>query len=146
MAVHTFVFTMNDLIQNILPSVVSLVVGGGLTAIITSRSIRQKAKADAMMSVQDVYQETISDLRQDRLSQREEFERQITELKTRIETLQAADITFSDRHRNRQLFEYIRDHLPYDQLIWEKGSSDYPLWVHVSFSRTGNRHQVLYLK
>lgn len=89
MAVHTFVFTMNDLIQNILPSVVSLVVGGGLTAIITSRSIRQKAKADAMMSVQDVYQETISDLRQDRLSQREEFERQITELKTRIETLQA---------------------------------------------------------
>lgn len=59
---------------------------------------------------------------------------------------EAADITFSDRHRNRQLFEYIRDHLPYDQLIWEKGTSDYPQWVHVSFSRKGNRHQVLHIK
>lgn len=91
MVVHTFVFMMNDLIQNILPSFVSLVVGGGLTAIITSRSIRQKAKADAMMSVQDVYQETISDLRQDRLSQRED-----------VPVAAVADAAFSEsgrRHR-----------------------------------------------
>lgn len=59
---------------------------------------------------------------------------------------EAADITFSDKRRNRELFDYIRDHLPYDQLIWEKGTADYPQWVHVSFSRTRNRHQVLYLK
>lgn len=84
-----FAAVMNDILQNILPSLVSLLIGGGLTAVITARSVRQKAKADAMMSVQDVYQETITDLRQDRLSQREEFERQITDLKTRIESLQA---------------------------------------------------------
>lgn len=61
-------------------------------------------------------------------------------------TGEAADITFKDKTRNTDLFIYIRDHLPYDQLIWEKGTDDYPQWVHVSFSRTGNRHQVLRIK
>lgn len=46
--------SMNDII--------SLVTSSGLTALITSRSVRQRAKADAMKAVQDVYQETINGL------------------------------------------------------------------------------------
>lgn len=61
-------------------------------------------------------------------------------------TGEAADITFTDRRKNKELFDYIKDHLPYDQLIWEKGTDEYPQWVHVSYSRTNNRRQVLRIK
>ena len=41
-------------------------------------------------------------------------------------------------------FEIIRAHLPFDQLIWEKGDSRQPQWIHVSFRRNGhNRKEVL---
>ena len=46
---------------------------------------------------------------------------------------QAADINIQgDMDFGRKIFEYIRDHLPFDQLIWEhdKGGT---YWVHVSF-------------
>lgn len=83
----TFAF-MNDIISLVITSLVTLVTSSGLTALITSRSVRQRAKADAMKAVQDVYQETINDLRQDRQLQREEFERQVSSLKTDIGALQ----------------------------------------------------------
>lgn len=55
---------------------------------------------------------------------------------------EAADITAGSREANRKLFAYIREHLPYDQLIDEKDCS----WVHVSYRRDGkNRKQVLKL-
>lgn len=45
---------------------------------------------------------------------------------------------------NRQVFEYIRDHLPFDQLIWEYGTLENPDWVHVSYTaQSTNRGQVL---
>jgi len=45
---------------------------------------------------------------------------------------------------NKQVFEYIRDHLPFDQLIWEFGTTENPAWVHVSLRRDGkNRKQIL---
>ncbi len=53
---------------------------------------------------------------------------------------QAADVRCRD---NAALFEFIREHLPFDQLIWEFGDDVQPQWVHVSFSRTKNRGQVL---
>lgn len=37
---------------------------------------------------------------------------------------------------NRQLFEYIRDNLNYDQLLFEGGKKG---WVHVSYKQKGNR-------
>ena len=41
-------------------------------------------------------------------------------------------------------FEIIRTTLPFDQLIWEKGDSRQPQWIHVSFKRGGkNRGEVL---
>jgi len=46
------------------------------------------------------------------------------------------------REENRKLFEYIRENLPFDQLIDEKNYS----WVHVSYKRDGNnRKQTLKL-
>ena len=43
---------------------------------------------------------------------------------------------------NRAVFDYIRDNLEFDQLIWEFGDSQNPDWVHVSLKAGGNRRQV----
>lgn len=56
-------------------------------------------------------------------------------------TGEAADIDTGDRQQNKFLFEYIRQYLPFDQLIDENNFS----WVHVSFKAIGNRSQVLKL-
>lgn len=39
-------------------------------------------------------------------------------------------------------FNFIKDKLNFDQLIWEFGNDDNPSWVHVSYSQR-NRKQVL---
>jgi len=39
-------------------------------------------------------------------------------------------------------FNYIKDNLKFDQLIWEFGNNENPQWVHVSFGPR-NRKQVL---
>ena len=39
-------------------------------------------------------------------------------------------------------FNFIKDKLNFDQLIWEFGNNENPSWVHVSFS-SKNRKQVL---
>jgi hypothetical protein len=44
---------------------------------------------------------------------------------------------------NRQVFDFIKDNLPFDQLIYEFGDDDNPNWVHVSYSRHQQRGQVL---
>lgn len=33
---------------------------------------------------------------------------------------------------NKKIFDFIRENLPYTELIWEKGSSKEPGWVHVA--------------
>jgi hypothetical protein len=35
---------------------------------------------------------------------------------------------------NADVFEYIKDNLPFDQLIWEFGNDINPDWVHVSYN------------
>jgi len=40
---------------------------------------------------------------------------------------------------NAEIFHYIKDNLPFDQLIWEFGSNDSPDWVHVSYSISGKQ-------
>ena len=37
------------------------------------------------------------------------------------------------RCKNSEIFEYIRENLEFDQLIWEFGTEDNPDWVHVSY-------------
>jgi len=45
---------------------------------------------------------------------------------------------------NKQVFEYIKQHLNFDQLIWEFGTKDHPDWIHVSYKTNGKqRKQVL---
>lgn len=55
---------------------------------------------------------------------------------------QAADIDTGNKQQNKLLFEYIRKHLPFDQLIDESNFA----WVHVSYRADGkNRKQTLKL-
>ena len=45
---------------------------------------------------------------------------------------------------NKQIFDYIKANLEFDQLIWEFGTDANPDWVHVSYESTGKqRKQVL---
>lgn len=44
---------------------------------------------------------------------------------------------------NAELFNYIKDHLDFDQLIWEFGNNNNPAWVHCSYKIRGNRNEVL---
>jgi zinc D-Ala-D-Ala carboxypeptidase len=45
---------------------------------------------------------------------------------------------------NKHVFDYIKQHLNFDQLIWEFGTKDNPDWVHVSYKTNGSqRKQVL---
>jgi hypothetical protein len=45
---------------------------------------------------------------------------------------------------NRMVFDYIKDNLEFDQLIYEFGDSNNPDWVHVSYESSGKqRKQIL---
>ena len=45
---------------------------------------------------------------------------------------------------NAEIFEYIKNNLEFDQLIWEFGSNTNPDWVHVSYNTNGSqRKQIL---
>ena len=45
---------------------------------------------------------------------------------------------------NAKIFNYIKDNLVFDQLIWEFGTDKNPDWVHVSYeSRGKQRKQIL---
>lgn len=45
---------------------------------------------------------------------------------------------------NAAIFNYIKDNLNFDQLIWEFGTKTNPDWVHVSYESTGKqRKQIL---
>lgn len=46
---------------------------------------------------------------------------------------QAADIVSGGGFTNAAMFHYLRQSLPYDQLIWEYGTKKEPAWVHVSY-------------
>jgi zinc D-Ala-D-Ala carboxypeptidase len=46
--------------------------------------------------------------------------------------------------KNAEIFNFIKDNLKFDQLIWEFGTSDNPDWVHVSYKSTGKqRNQII---
>ncbi len=45
---------------------------------------------------------------------------------------------------NKQVFDFVKEHVNFDQMIWEFGSDTNPDWVHVSYESTGKqRKQVL---
>ena len=44
---------------------------------------------------------------------------------------------------NRAIFNFVKDNLEWDQMIWEFGDDLEPNWVHVSYKRKGkNRKQI----
>jgi len=47
---------------------------------------------------------------------------------------------------NKEIFDYIKDNLPFDQLIYEFGTDENPGWVHVSYNIGNNRNQILRAK
>ena len=58
---------------------------------------------------------------------------------------QAMDIddTFG-RMTNAEMYHFIKEHLDFDQIIWEFGDDDNPDWVHVSYvSPEDNRNRCL---
>ena len=44
---------------------------------------------------------------------------------------------------NADFFNYIKDRLEFDQLIWEFGDDENPDWVHVSYNLGRNRMRIL---
>lgn len=57
---------MTEFITTYLEPILLFISGGGLAAVFTVKYTRKTAQADAMKAVQDVYQETIQDLRSDK--------------------------------------------------------------------------------
>ena len=58
---------------------------------------------------------------------------------------QAMDIddTFG-KATNAEMYNFIKENLDFDQMIWEFGSDDNPNWVHVSYvSEDNNRRRCL---
>ena len=58
---------------------------------------------------------------------------------------QAIDIDDNyGRVNNAEMYHFIKEHLDFDQLIWEFGDDDNPNWVHVSYvSSEDNRNRCL---
>ena len=58
---------------------------------------------------------------------------------------QAIDIDDIYGHKtNKEMFDWIRDNIDFDQMIWEFGNEDNPDWVHVSYvSEEKNRNKIL---
>ena len=53
------------------------------------------------------------------------------------------DDTFG-RCTNAEMYHFIKEHLDFDQIIWEFGDDNNPDWVHVSYvSKNKNRNRCL---
>ena len=59
--------------SNFLLSLIGLVVGGGITVPFTLKFAHRKASAEAFQAVQEVYQEAIADLREEKNLQKQEL-------------------------------------------------------------------------
>lgn len=57
---------MGEFILTYIEPILLFISGGGLATVLTVKYTRKTAQADAMKAVQDVYQETIQDLRADK--------------------------------------------------------------------------------
>jgi hypothetical protein len=56
---------------------------------------------------------------------------------------QALDLVATTGFTNKDIFDYIKNNLEFDQMIWEFGTDKNPDWVHVSYNKGKNRKQVL---
>lgn len=56
----------------------------------------------------------------------------------------AADIHVNGASNRMLADAIVRNRIPFDQLILEKGTPSSPQWIHVSIDRVHNRGQILY--
>lgn len=57
---------------------------------------------------------------------------------------EAIDMDRGSREKNRELLDWCKANLKYDQLICEHPDTNgNPKWVHISFSANGNRNQFI---
>lgn len=56
---------------------------------------------------------------------------------------QALDLVATSGFTNKDIFNYIKNNLEFDQMIWEFGTDKNPDWVHVSYVKGKNRKQIL---
>lgn len=75
---------MDIFLNNYLEPILLFISGGGLATLFTIKYTRKTAQADAMRAMQDVYQETIQDLRADK----EIIKRENQEMREHIEKLE----------------------------------------------------------
>ena len=61
---------------------------------------------------------------------------------------QAMDIDMDSKGKptNKDIFDFIKKNLEFDQMIWEFGNDKQPDWVHVSYTSGKNRKQILKAK
>ena len=60
---------------------------------------------------------------------------------------QAIDIQGTGKVTNKMIFDYVKNNLDFDQLIWEYGTDKNPAWVHISYvSKEKNRKQIIHIK
>lgn len=78
---------MTQLLFTHLETLLAFITGGGLLTVLTIKATKKKAEAQAMRAVQEVYQETIKDLRIDKEQMKEEnleFREKIAELRQKV--------------------------------------------------------------
>lgn len=74
---------MTELITQNFETLLAFITGGGILSFATLKFTRKQAEANAMKAVQEVYQETIKDLRTDK----EHMNKEITELRNKIDNV-----------------------------------------------------------
>lgn len=47
---------------------------------------------------------------------------------------------------NAKAFNFIKDNLDFDELVWEKGTDKQPAWIHITYNRLKNRKLVKRIK
>ena len=59
---------------------------------------------------------------------------------------EAIDIDTGSRAENKKLFEWAKQNLVFDQLIYEYPNDEGPSWIHISFTKGQNRNQTITVK
>lgn len=75
---------MTEYLTTYVEPILLFISGGGLAAVFTVKYTRKTAQADAMKAMQDVYQETIEDLRSDKAI----IKKENTEMRDQISNLE----------------------------------------------------------
>lgn len=83
---------MNEMWTIVITGLVTMVTGGGLGGLITARYTRKQAKNEAEKGMQEIYQQMIDNLMEDRnfyQSQTEQLREQIADLNRKVDRLES---------------------------------------------------------